>query len=137
MPADGRPTFGSVGRKVPARVQVGSRTDYRCRSSYDYDSYADDSAKVTFSGMASEMEVGRGWGASIKLGSMLGRPTGCHGLPLTASPLSGYTETQYLAFNYDFDFDFVLASWRPPLSRILFRSRTHTFGSVSRLLTMT
>lgn len=33
------------------------------------------------------VEVGRGWSVSIKLGSMLGRPTGCHGLPLTASPL--------------------------------------------------
>lgn len=36
--------------------------------------------------------AGRGWNASIKLGSMLGRSTGCHGLPLTASPHRQDTE---------------------------------------------
>lgn len=34
-------------------------------------------------------EAGRGRSATIKLGSMPGRPTGCQGLPLTASPLHG------------------------------------------------
>lgn len=46
--------------------------------------------KVEFSsGLA---EAGRGWAASIKLGSMLGRGTGCHGLPLTASLHSGHAQ---------------------------------------------
>lgn len=77
------------GQKVPrARVQIGSRTDYRCQSSYDYDSYMSvilpRKSHIFGDGL---VEVGRGWSVSIKLGSMLGHPTGCHGLPLTASPL--------------------------------------------------
>lgn len=77
------------GQKVPrARVQISPRTDYRCQSSYDYDSYMSAilprKSHIFGDGL---VEVGRGWSVSIKLGSMLGRPTGCHGLPLTASPL--------------------------------------------------
>lgn len=47
--------------------------------------------KVEFS--VGPVEAGRGWSASIKLGSMLGRGAGCHGLPLTASLRSDHAPT--------------------------------------------
>lgn len=58
------------------------------------------------------VKPGRGCSASIKLGSMLGRPTGCHGLPLTASPFPSLhrdVPRRIFVLNYDFDFDFAVA----------------------------
>lgn len=60
--------------------------------------------KVTFSAVASWSPAGRGCSASIKLGSMLGSPAGCQGLPLTVSPRRALrADTPHLAFDCDFD----------------------------------
>lgn len=73
--------------------------------------------------------AGRGWNASIKLGSMLGRSTGCYGLPLTASPHRQDTETSYLSSSITI-LTLIPTSLHPPtpllLSQILFQDHTRT-----------
>lgn len=141
-----RPTFDSVGpaKKSASRVwgggQLSWRTGYQCRSA---------TIMIHVSAiLPRQSRIFGGWPRGGRAGLErfdktridAGTP---HGLPrVTVNGISAPTahrETPYLAFNYDFDFDFVAVSWRSFFcprfySGIAVHFRL-TFGFASRLLT--